>query len=594
MKSISTENSFIKKIFKLYTFFDKPRKVQFYLLICFMILASLLESIGIGLVIPLISVISDPGLFFEHLTSIPIIKNLDIKTDNQAVTVVFILFIIFTSCITLIKFLYSYSQMRFATLISYDLSQSLFKGALKQPYSSFLSLNESEFLTIQSVKVNQVLMNIIIPILTISSSIVLTLSIFVLLIVIDSQLSFFVIIAFLFLYFFSAIILRNRISILGQHISTQQNLLTKIIKNVFGSRKDIILSNLGSFYENAFNNIDHKLRSAHAKVDFYRTSPRYFVEYGLTIGFAVLSLIYFYLSSDDLQTNLAKLSAFALASIRVLPMVQNVFSSWFNLKTFENTLDDLLLFISKLQASSEDYIPYIKNIPFKKNIYLKNISLTYPKNKIILDKISLNINKGERLALMGKSGSGKSSLIDVIMGLVKPQTGKVLIDGAELSKDYLRSWMNKISHVPQEIFISENTIKENIAARSNVTTIDIERVNLSIKNSLLQEFISKQSNGIESSIGDGADPISGGEKQRLGIARALYAHDYELLVLDESTNAIDSKTERKILNNILIDLPEDTTVIMITHRKDTAQLFDKIYEVDNGKIKLIDKNPNPS
>ncbi len=554
-----------------------------------MLISSLLESIGIGLIIPLISIVSDPEIIFEYLNQDSAGKYLFLETKNQIVTSVFILFMAASTFITLIKFCYAYCQMRFATLISLDLSQQLFKGALRQKYSSLILMNESDFLTTQSVKVNQVLMNIIVPSLTITSSLILSLLIFLLLIIVDTKLSLIVILGFLSLYITAAFLLKKRIKTVGDHINSQQNHHTKLIRNAFGSRRDIILYNLEGFFENIFYDIDQKLRSAHAKIDFYRTSPRYFVEYGLTVGFCFLAIYYFYIVSDDLQNNLAKLTAIALASVRVLPMVQNVFASWFNIKTFEDTLNDVIAYLSSLElSSSKNLAPSNDLISFKKNILLENASLKFQEDdQFILDNVTLNIDKGERIAIMGESGSGKSSLVDIIMGLIKPLSGSLFVDGIKITDSNIRSWMDKISHVPQELFIANKTIAENIALGSSLENIDEEKIFLSINLSFLSDFIGKQEGGLYSVLGDGTNPISGGEKQRLGIARAFYRSDFELLVLDESTSSLDSKTELEVINSILSRLSKKITVIMITHRRETASKFDKIYEIKNRRINLL-------
>ena len=299
--------------------------------------------------------------------------------------------------------------------------------------------------------------------------------------------------------------------------------------------------------------------------------------------FLILYLIA--VNDENLVTILPILSVYALVAIKLLPALQQIYFSIAvikgNLSAYESIQDDLNK--ANLRAS-QDTLSHSDSDWSKSNkIDLKNITFTYPGNAIpSINNISLTIKPNTLIGFVGTSGSGKSTLIDIIIGLINPQKGQIKIDETILNNQNIRTWQNKIGFVPQEIFLTEGSIAENITFGINRDLIDYNQVNKAIKLAHLDEWVSELDHGINTKIGERGVKISGGQKQRLGIARALY-YDADLIVFDEGTSSLDGISEKKIMNAVH-DLASQKTLIMIAHKLQTVKKCDQIYMMEKGQI----------
>ena len=278
------------------------------------------------------------------------------------------------------------------------------------------------------------------------------------------------------------------------------------------------------------------------------------------------------------------MGAFALGTQRLLPQVQSIYGSWSGVSSAIGQLDDFLKLVER--KNHKNIFKNISPLNFENKIELKNVSFKYKGTKnYIFQNINLNIYKGDIIGIIGSTGQGKSTLIDILMGLLEPIKGKLLVDKKNIyEKDNLTSWRKSISHVPQEFYISDNTIKENIALGEPLSEINIQKIKEVIDLTQLTSYLEKLPYGLDTIIGEKGSKLSGGQKQRIAIARSLYKNK-QLLILDEATSAIDERTERKILKTIK-NLSNNLTIILITHRKKSLSICNRILKLENGIIEV--------
>lgn len=316
--------------------------------------------------------------------------------------------------------------------------------------------------------------------------------------------------------------------------------------------------------------------------------PRVAIETVLVVFLILFVLISQLMLGRSMQELTAVMGVFAVASIRMIPASSQILNAVGRMRTMSYALDMLYKDLKELESyqvpamSLRDQSPQLTASQFEQAVTLKNVTFYYPNTQEpAIEDISLNIRKGESIALVGKSGSGKTTLVDIILGLLQPSSGDILVDGQSVYQD-LRAWQNLLGYIPQSIFLTDETIAQNIAFGIPADEIDHERVNMAVKAAQLEDMVEQLPEGLETIVGERGMRISGGQRQRVGIARALY-YGREILVLDEATSALDSETE-KLVSDAINSLAGDKTLIIIAHRMSTIENCDRIYRLDNGRL----------
>ena len=302
--------------------------------------------------------------------------------------------------------------------------------------------------------------------------------------------------------------------------------------------------------------------------------PRIFLE---AVGFCVLIFIVILLimqEKSDISNALAMISMFVLALYRLMPSANRIITSYHDLLYYRSSLDIIYNALQSKDESLKD-----EKISFKEKIELKNISFAYKDKALLFENLNFVIKKGEKIALVGESGGGKSTLLDLLCSLLKPSKGELLIDGKLLNENNCKDFRQKIGYIPQQIYLFNDSIASNVAFCEDIDENKVKKV---LEQANLKDFISSLKDGIYTKVGDGGNNLSGGQKQRIAIARALY-NDPEILVLDEATSALDDKSEEKIMNEIY-SISRDKTLIIIAHRLSTIRNCDKVYRLSKGKI----------
>ena len=578
------KNSSLYLITKLWKLLKSKRKKQLGILLLIIILSGLIEIITIGTFIPFISALSNPDKLLNYKFINLAAQITNSYEDNNLVVLTTLIFIIFIIFSTLIRLLNIWLNYKMTAKIGSDISLRAYKRIIYQPYQYITSINSGELISITTSQLDFTVQAISL-ILRITTNFIVITFIGIGLIFLDYQLALlsglFIIVPYVIISVFTKrIVLKN-----SKIINSSMIDKVKSIQDSLNLNKDIILNDLHLEFIQKYKKNDWDIRDKQTENNFLSMFPRYTME-GIGITFiALLSAIFTLIRSDN-GNLIPYLGALTLAAQRLVPTMQQIYSGLANLRGYSSAIESVIK-ICDLTIPLE-YINKTRNyLSFKKNISLKNVSYYFDdyNEKFILNNINLEIKKGEKIGIIGKTGSGKSTLINLISGFLKPTKGKIFIDNKNLysykDNNLIRSWYELISYVPQQIYLKDGTIWENISLCEK-KDIDHKRMLWAAEQSLLNDFISKKEKGFETLVGEKGIKLSGGQCQRIGIARALYKKS-QVILLDEATSALDLKTEKLLINN-LMKLNNNFTIIFIAHRLSTLSNCSRIIEINEGKI----------
>jgi len=559
------------------------RKKQIGLLIVLMFITSLAEVVSIGAVIPFLGILANPESIFDNSIAQPYIHLIGVSNPKDMVmplTVVFILAALFAGVmrITLL-----WGQTRLAHAIGADLGYHTYRRTLYQPYAVHVVRNSSEVIAGVSSKVNQVVSQAILPLLTIISSILMLTMILSALIVIDPIVATSAIAGIAMIYGFFVTLSKNRLLENGKQISRQTNQVVKTLQEGLGGIRDVLIDGAQSAYCLAFRSADIPLRRAIVNNQIIAQSPRYGVE---SMGMVLIACLAYILGSSEegLVPSLPVLGALAVGAQRGLPLLQQGYGGWSQIRGAQAVFKDVLSLIEQPLPNYAKADTVITDVPFQQSIMLKDVWFRYSADSPwVLKGIDLEIPKGARIGFIGTTGSGKSTLLDVIMGLLHPSKGCLFIDGVEVTDQNHRGWQSHIAHIPQSIFLSDASIIENIAFGQSIEQINFERVKEAAQQAQIAESIESWEEQYQTVIGEQGVRLSGGQRQRIGIARALYKRA-GIVILDEATSALDSATEKAVIEAVN-GVDEDVTILMVAHRLTTLESCDSIVELEQGVIK---------
>jgi ABC-type multidrug transport system fused ATPase/permease subunit len=578
MQNVSPMN---KLFFRLWQHMSLRRRQQFILLLILMVLASLAEIISIGSVIPFLGALTSPENFFVNPLAQPLISFLKIESANQLIaplTIVFCLSAILSGGIRLILLMFT-TRLSFAA--GSDLGIEIYQRTLYQPYKVHVSRNSSEIINGISNKANAIIYSVILPALTLVSASVMLLAILTTLIYVDPIISFFTIFIFGSIYIILSKYTRNNKIKNSRVIAKQSTQIIKSLQEGLGGIRDVLIDGSQHVYCEIFRRANAPLRDAQANNQVVSQSPRFIME---ALGMVLIAGLAFYLfkQTDGTLKAIPILGVLALGAQKMLPIMQQSYQAWSSIQGSYASLEDTLVLIEQ-PLPFDFYNKELIQINFNRNIKFDKIGFRYKTGSHnVLQHLTLSIHKGERVGIVGATGSGKSTFIDILMGLLEPSSGTLKVDGKAITRKNVRSWQRRIAHVPQAIFLSDTTIAENIAFGIDRKDIDFDRVHDAAHKAQLQDVIDKLPNQYNTLVGERGVRLSGGQRQRIGIARALYKNA-DILVFDEATSALDNKTEESVMKSIEA-LGLEITVIMIAHRITTLKKCTKIIELADGKI----------
>lgn len=567
----------MKKIFKLITIIDKKFQNDFLRLLIFVFFTSLLQFFLLSSIVVAFSVLSDPSLIFENKYFI-LIYELGFKNEKQFINfiIIFSLFLVILS--TLSNLINNYLISKFATYATVNLESGFFNFYINSDYSFFKKNSQNRLITKLKDNITIFSFKLFPPIFILFSAFATLLAIMSIFLYVDFKATIAIFVLLSSSYYFFFIFLKKKINLLSDHNSKLFLIKTEFIVNIFKNLKV-----LKFFPQNNFKNIHFQnsilLGKNSVKLFLYESSPRIFMEFILYAG--SLILIFYFYKIDNQSLDIPKLAFFALASSKALPSINQIFTSIVQLKSvipYIESFDDEVDLITKQQI---DMSTSSENLNYNKKIELKNINFNYQKESIFkIENLNLLIEKKNFIGFCGKSGSGKTTIVDLLAGIYMPNNGSLCIDDVPITLDNLNKYKNLVSYVPQEFYIGDSTIKESILFGSqNYNEADL---NFALHYSGVNEFLKNLPDNLDTSISDRGINLSLGQKQRISIARALYKKP-SILILDEATNSLDLVNEKNILNN-LKELKNEITIIFISHKVLSLNVCDYIYLIKDGKI----------
>ena len=559
------------------------RRKQYLALFILMVIGAFAEIVSIGAIVPFLGALTAPEIVYNHQLAKPLIDFLEITSSEKILlplTVIFGILAMFAGSIRLLL-LWANVKLSFAT--GADLSIDVYRKTLYQPYEKHIQRNSSEVINTISKKINTIISNIIYPVISISSSILILLAILGALLIINPLMSLISIAGFGFIYLVVVLMTKKRTRDNGVIIAIRSTNLIKYLQEGLGGIRDVLLGGDQEKHCRNYNDTDLILRKAEGDNLFLSQSPRFFIE---AIGIVMIASIAYYLSLQDggIYKVMPILGALALGAQRMLPAFQQIYFGWSNIQSGLASLEDVLELldqpIPKLNESD------LKPLNFSNEITLKNVDFSYLKNKQqILSNLNLTIKKGECIGVIGQTGSGKSTLLDLLMGLLNPTNGELLVDGTLISHKNIRAWQKNIAHIPQSIFLIDASVQKNIVFDYSDEKINKKKLEQATTKAKVTQFIKNKKDMFETIIGENGIKLSGGQRQRIGIARAIYK-DSEIMIFDEATSALDSQTETAIINSLDLD-KKKKTIIMVAHRLSSLKYCNKIIELKDGQITKI-------
>ena len=567
---------------KLWQHFSKRRHKQFYLLLILMSLASLVEVVSIGAVLPFLGVLTAPESLFQHSLAQPLIELLEINSAEQMLLPVTIIFIVATVFSGVTRLLLLYVMTKLSQAVGADLSISIYRRTLYQKYAVHVQRNSSVVINGVINKTGAVVGGVITPTMTLISSTMFITAIIFTLFSIDIAVASVASIGFGGLYWIVIRLTRKRLQENSQCIAQKSTLMIKSLQEGLGGIRDVLVDGSQEFYCQLYRSADLSTRRAVANNAFIKSSPRFVME---SLGMVLISGLAYSMSmrENGLDTLIPVLGALALGAQKLLPALQQAYSAYSSIKGSSVMFNDVLELLDQPLPHYAQQSPS-KPISFNQDIRLKNIDFHYNDQvPYILKKIDLTIAKGDRIGFIGKTGSGKSTLVDIIMGLLLPTKGEIYIDNQQITDKNRRSWQAHIAHVSQNIYLADASIEENIAFAVLPENIDHQRVRQAAKQAQISELIEQWPDKYQTFVGERGIRLSGGQRQRIGIARALYKRT-DVLIFDEATSALDNETEQAVMEAI-DGLDKELTILIIAHRLNTLKGCDKIVEIVDHTVK---------
>lgn len=539
------------------------------------------EIISISMIVPFITALTSPEVVFNNHFAQLFLEIFQISSNEE---LGFFLTLGFCS-IAIIASIFRLSTLWFQTRFCYslgaDLSTQLYQNSLNQPYSVHIARNSSEFISTIVNKTFQSTSFAILPILNILSSGLILCAITFALIIINPTIALLAFGLFGTMYAVVIMVTKSKLDRDSNVISFEQDEVVKKLQEGFGGIRDILVSNTQEVYLHSYASSFRALQNAWANVEIIRSAPRFAIE---ALGIVSISILALFFSSEPngVIEALPILGAMALGAQRIIPILQLIYGSVSSLRAGFSSLIDMLILL-EMPLDERSINPNRASFQFEDKILIQGLKFKYnDSGPWILNGIDITINKGDIIGIIGSTGSGKSTFIDILMGLLRQNDGKFLVDGIEINNNNTFGWQSNLSHVPQSIFLIDGSISENIALGVPKDKIDFDLVIESAKQSQIHDSIISWDKKYDTVVGERGIKISGGQQQRIAIARALYKKA-SVIIFDEATSALDSDTESSVMNSILT-LDKKLTIIIIAHRLSTLKNCTNIIELSDGKI----------
>lgn len=571
---------------QLWGHLDRRRRLQLALLLLVMLASSVAEVLSLAAVLPFLAGLANPtGLWTQ-----PLVQRwappLGIASAEALLLPITIAFAVAALAAGAIRLLNLWLNGRLAAAIGSDLSCEAYRRTLYQPYAVHLGRNSSELIATIGADVSRTISQVLNPLLLLLSSGLIALSLAVTLVAVDWGMALGAGLVVALVYATAMAASRRPLQRLGARQVTLNRQLTQALQEGLGAIRDVLLGGTQAFYARTYRQADQLLRRVGAEASFLSSCPRLVLE---PAGMALIAVVgYLLVLQQGVARALPLLGALALGAQRLLPVVQKVYEGWAQSRNAKASLANVLVLLEQpLPPGCQ--LPPPAPLLLQQSIQLEAVHFAYtPELPEVLRGLSLEIRRGERVGLIGSTGSGKSTTLDLLMGLLQPTGGLILVDGADLhdpaQPQRLQAWRAAIAHVPQSIYLADSSIAENIAFGVPGDQIDQALVQRAAEQAQIAGFIESSPHGYDTFVGERGIRLSGGQRQRIGIARALY-RQAQVLVFDEATSALDTATEQSVMAAIE-ELSRELTIVLIAHRLSTVERCDRVIRLDEGRIEI--------
>ncbi|MDB5492268.1 MAG: Lipid export ATP-binding/permease protein MsbA [Micavibrio sp.] len=566
---------------KLGRLLDVEDRRSFTIFIAISFLAGVIEVIGIGSIMPFIGVLMQPDIIKTNHILAAMYDRLQFEDTRQ--------FLVVMGCATLcmialggiVNIFNVRYQLRVTHRIGHKWAVRLFSTYLHQPYKFYLKTNTNTMKSTILSEVDRVVSSVLVPVAVIISKTMVISILLLLLMFVNPVITALLVLITGGIYASLLFYFRNKMRIRGRDAVRQNAIRFKTTSEAFASIRDIKLHDNAGFFEGEFSRASEKYTTSQAYSLYHGQVPRFIIE---TAGFVILITLVLYLivsGGKNVSDVIPLIALFAASGYKVLPAAQNLYSSFNSIRFNSAGLD----FVSEgmslpVQAQDEGGA----RLPFSSEIRVDGVTFTYDdRTAPTLNEVSALIRKNNLVGVVGPTGAGKSTFIDILIGLLSPQSGAVLVDGGALNDSTIKSWQRQIGYVPQQIHLLTGSIGSNIAFGKSANHADPAKIADAAQKAHIDSFIATLPDGYETDVGEHGDRLSGGQRQRIGIARALY-RDPEILVLDEPTSALDAETARNLILTLKV-LSQKKTVIIITHQAETLEHCDQVLMVEDGRIR---------
>ena len=569
---------------KLFILLSHHERKSAGLLVIMISIMALLDMIGVASILPFVAVLTNPSLIETNVilnTMFQISSVFGVDTNQQFLFALGILVFALLIISLAFKTLTTYVQVRFVNMREFSIAKRLVESYLHQPYSWFLSRNSADLGKTILSEVGIIVGSGLKPLMDLIAKGMVAIALIILLIIADPILALIVGLSLSTAYLLIFYFMRRYLNHIGKESLKNNELRFIAVSEAFGAAKEIKVGSLEQIYIKSFSNPAQIFAQTRTSAIVISQLPRFILE-AFAFGGILMIILYIMTQTGSFNSALPIISLYVFAGYRLMPALQNIYSSFTQLTFAGPSLDKLHEDIKRLRPFNKNQDQEI--LSFNKTIVLKNIYYSYPNtSRTALRDINLTISAKSTIGLVGTTGSGKTTTIDIILGLLEAQKGVLEVDGKVITMQNSKSWQRYIGYVPQHIYLSDDTIAANIAFGTDNNDINNETVEKASKIANLHKFVSNElPEKYQTIIGERGIRLSGGQRQRIGIARALY-HNPQVLILDEATSALDNQTERAVMDAVN-NLSKSITIILIAHRLSTVKNCDKIYLFEKGQI----------
>jgi len=552
--------------------------------------SGILEALSLAAFLPFLTSLLDANNLIKQPIYILIEPFLNKQANSNIQLQITLLFILITALTAFVRILNLWYAAQISSQIGSDIGVKVYQQTLYKPYIYHLTINSSSILNAVTYQAPNVL-GVFYSTNFVITSAFTSLCIIIGLILIDTKLALSIAALVALIYSLISYKIRKYLIRNSKYVDKYGKIQIQSLQEGLGLIRDIILENSYEIFIKKFKECDIELNKRKASSKFLSTFPRFLLESIAMIFLSIIALTLSFYSNEN-NSFIALFGTYALGAQRLISSSQQIYTNWSNIESKSEDINKIVSIIDNrysIYKIEENTFGSQKAKNFKNSISLNNIKFKYPKsNKTIINNLTLKIHKGEKIALIGSTGSGKSTLIDIIMGLLEPNEGEIRIDDKKLifsqseSQSNLISWRKTFSHVPQSIFLPDTSFIQNIALGVPEELVNYKKVIKAAKIACIHNFIIESLNGYEGIVGERGVKISGGQRQRIGIARALYKNP-KILILDEATSALDNLTEDKVMRSINSSC-KDMTIVMIAHRHSSIKNFDRVIKIEKGMI----------